>query len=137
MAESRFPSSKSTAGMAVQGDDAFRRMVESVRDYAIFLLDIQGHVASWNLGAERLNGYRADEIIGRHFSVFYPPAAIEKRWPQYELETAARLGHFEDEGWRVRKDGSGIDGFCFGLVDPVKSSDDPLLVDTFTWKSHR
>ena len=87
-------------------DEPFRRLVETVRDYAIFLLDAGGHVASWNLGAERLKGYRPDEIIGRHFSIFYPPAAIEKRWPQYELETAARLGVFEDEGWRVRKDGT-------------------------------
>jgi len=111
MAESRPPSSKNVAdrpgwGILQKRDDAYRRLVESVRDYAIFLLDTQGHVVSWNQGAERLKGYRPDDIIGRHFSVFYPPAAIEKRWPQYELETAARLGRFEDEGWRVRKDGS-------------------------------
>ena len=111
MSESRPPSNQNIADPAVpeilqKGDDAYRRLVTSVRDYAIFLLDTQGHVATWNQGAERLKGYRADEIIGRHFSVFYPPAAIEKRWPQYELETAARLGRFEDEGWRVRKDGS-------------------------------
>jgi PAS domain S-box-containing protein len=111
MAESRPPSHQDTVDTRVpeilrNGDAAYRRLVDSVRDYAIFLLDTQGHVVSWNPGAERLKGYRADDIIGRHFSVFYPPAAIEKRWPQYELETAARLGRFEDEGWRVRKDGS-------------------------------
>ena len=111
MAESSPPSHKNIAdrpawGILQKGDDAYRRLVDSVRDYAIFLLDTQGHVVSWNQGAERLKGYRPDDIIGRHFSVFYPPAAIEKRWPQYELETAARLGRFEDEGWRVRKDGS-------------------------------
>jgi len=111
MPESSPPSHKNIAdrpawGILQKGDDAYRRLVDSVRDYAIFLLDTQGHVVSWNQGAERLKGYRPDDIIGRHFSVFYPPAAIEKRWPQYELETAARLGRFEDEGWRVRKDGS-------------------------------
>ncbi len=87
-------------------DEPFRRLVEGVRDYAIFLLDTEGNVASWNLGAERLKGYKPSEIIGRHFSTFYTQAAIDKRWPQHELETAARLGRFEDEGWRVRKDGT-------------------------------
>jgi PAS domain S-box-containing protein len=88
------------------GDQPFRRLVETVRDYAIFLLDTEGNIVSWNAGAERLKGYSAAEIIGRNFSVFYPQPAIEKRWPQYELETAARLGRFEDEGWRLRKDGT-------------------------------
>jgi len=87
-------------------DEPFRRLVEGVRDYAIFLLDTEGNVASWNQGAERLKGYKPAEIIGRHISTFYPQAAIDKRWPQHELETAARLGRFEDDGWRVRKDGS-------------------------------
>ena len=86
--------------------DPFRRMVETVQDYAIFLLDPQGHVASWNPGAARAKGYAASEIIGRHFSTFYPQEAIERRWPQRELELAAEQGRFEDEGWRVRKDGS-------------------------------
>jgi PAS domain S-box-containing protein len=81
-------------------------MVESVRDYAIFLLDPTGVVASWNPGAERLKLYTADEIIGRHFSVFYPQKDIADRKPDYELEVAARVGRFEDEGWRIRKDGS-------------------------------
>jgi PAS domain S-box-containing protein len=87
-------------------DEPFRRLVEGVRDYAIFLLDTEGNIASWNLGAERLKGYKPAEIIGRNFSTFYPQAAIDKRWPERELEAAARLGRFEDEGWRVRKDGS-------------------------------
>ncbi len=87
-------------------DEPFRRLVEGVRDYAIFLLDTEGNVASWNQGAERLKGYRPAEIIGRHISTFYPQAAIDKRWPEHELESAARLGRFEDEGWRVKKDGS-------------------------------
>ncbi|HUI99987.1 MAG TPA: PAS domain S-box protein [Usitatibacter sp.] len=88
------------------GDQPFRRLVESVRDYAIFLLDTEGNILSWNTGAQQLKGYSAAEIIGRNFSLFYPQAAVDRRWPQCELETAARLGRFEDEGWRVRKDGT-------------------------------
>jgi PAS domain S-box-containing protein len=86
--------------------DQFRDMVAGVRDYAIFLMTPDGIVATWNNGAERIKGYRADEIVGRHFSVFYPPEAIEKGWPEAELTVAARDGRFEDEGWRIRKDGS-------------------------------
>ena len=86
--------------------DPFRSIVEQAQDYAIFLLDRGGHVASWNRGAQRIKGYAPHEIIGRHFSAFYPQEAIERRWPQHELEVAAREGRFEDEGWRVRKDGS-------------------------------
>ncbi len=84
----------------------FRLLVESVRDYAIFALDATGHIMSWNAGAERLKGYKASEIIGRHFSIFYPPERIEARFPEYELQVASREGRFEDEGWRVRKDGT-------------------------------
>jgi len=84
----------------------YRLLVESVRDYAIFALDAGGHVLSWNAGAERLKGYTAPEIIGRHFSVFYPPEKIAERFPQYELLMAEREGRFEDEGWRVRADGT-------------------------------
>jgi PAS domain S-box-containing protein len=90
----------------VWGEEPFRRLVESVRDYAIFLLDTSGHILTWNAGAERLKGYTRQEAIGRHFSMFYPREANERGWPQYELETAAQLGRFEDEGWRLRKDGS-------------------------------
>ena len=89
-----------------ESEARFRLLVETVRDYAIFLLDPQGHVATWNAGAERIKGYRADEIVGRHFSVFYPAAKVAEAFPQYELDVAAREGRFEDEGWRVRKDGS-------------------------------
>ncbi len=86
--------------------DPFRRLVESVRDYAIFLLDANGHIISWNAGAEHLKGYAAPEIVGRHFSVFYPAEARDRKWPEQELEMAAAKGRFEDEGWRVRKDGT-------------------------------
>ncbi len=84
----------------------FRLLVESVGDYAIFMLDPNGFVASWNIGAERIKGYRADEIIGQHFSRFYPADDVRAGKCEHELEIAARDGRFEDEGWRVRKDGS-------------------------------
>jgi PAS domain S-box-containing protein len=100
-------SSEETLKSALRmSESQFRRLVAGVRDYAIFLLDSQGHIASWNEGAERIKGYRADEIIGRHFSVFYPPESIARRWPEYELKIAGEEGRFEDEGWRLRKDGS-------------------------------
>jgi PAS domain S-box-containing protein len=89
-----------------QSDEVFRLMVEGVRDYAIFMLDPGGHIVSWNLGAQINKGYIAEEIIGKHFSVFYPQEKIDQRWPETELEMAQRDGRFEDEGWRVRKDGS-------------------------------
>jgi PAS domain S-box-containing protein len=86
--------------------DAFRLLVESTLDYAIFMLDASGVVVTWNLGAERIKGYAADEIIGRHFSTFYAQDSVDSGWPAFELREAARVGRFEDEGWRVRKDGS-------------------------------
>ena len=90
-----------------QASDAiYRLLVESIPDYAIFLLDAGGHVRTWNAGAERIKGYRREEIIGRHFSVFYPQEALDRHWPEYELEIAAREGRYEEEGWRKRKDGS-------------------------------
>jgi diguanylate cyclase (GGDEF)-like protein/PAS domain S-box-containing protein len=87
-------------------DKSFRLLVEGVRDYAIFLLDPQGRVASWNEGARRLKGYEEDEVIGCHFSRFYPPEDVEAGKPQRALDRALSDGRFEAEGWRVRKDGS-------------------------------
>jgi len=87
-------------------DELFRLLVDSVQDYAIFLLSPEGRVMTWNTGAERIKGYAASEIIGEHFSKFYPREASESGWPQRELEIAASLGRFADEGWRVRKDGT-------------------------------
>ncbi len=84
----------------------FQRIVDAVADYAIFLLDRDGHVRSWNAGARRIKGYAADEIIGQHFRRFYTDEAIGVGWPDKELETAGATGRVEDEGWRVRKDGS-------------------------------
>jgi PAS domain S-box-containing protein len=90
---------------ALGSEDSFRLLVESVKDYAIIMLDPTGHVASWNAGAERFKGYRAEEIIGKHFSCFYPAEAIQRGLPEQELKVAAKEGRFEDESWRVRKDG--------------------------------
>jgi PAS domain S-box-containing protein len=86
--------------------DLHRLMVASVRDYAIFMLDERGHIASWNVGAERIKGYTTAEILGRHFSTFYPAEDVDAGKPAMELRVAARDGRFEDEGWRVRKDGT-------------------------------
>ncbi|AMV17382.1 PAS domain S-box protein [Planctomyces sp. SH-PL14] len=83
-----------------------RLLVENVTDYAIFVLDPNGRVATWNPGAERIKGYKADEIIGQHFSKFYPQDVIDRGWPEQELRVATAEGRFEDEGWRLRKDGS-------------------------------
>ena len=87
-------------------EEGFRLMVESVTDCAIVMLDSEGRVVSWNTGAQRIKGYSAEEIVGQHFSRFYPPADIARGAPQHDLDAAAAQGRFEVEGWRVRKDGS-------------------------------
>jgi PAS domain S-box-containing protein len=89
-----------------ESEERFRLLVDSVKDYAIFMLDPAGRVATWNAGAERIKGYSAEEILGQHFSVFYPPEDVAQGKPQAELDTVERDGRAEDEGWRVRKDGS-------------------------------
>jgi PAS domain S-box-containing protein len=120
-------SSPSTRSALLSEAEAFRLLVENTTDYAIFTLDPNGHVASWNAGAARIKGWAADEIIGNHFSIFYTPEAKAKAWPDHELKEAARIGRFEDEGWRVRKDGTrfwanvvitalrGADGTLYGF----------------------
>jgi PAS domain S-box-containing protein len=90
--------------MLWESEERFRLLVQSVVDYGIFMLDPRGNIASWNIGAERIKGYRADEIIGKHFSIFYPPEDTGK--PEKEMEIARRDGRLEDEGWRLRKDGT-------------------------------
>jgi len=87
-------------------DEQLRLLVETVRDYAIFLLNPAGNVVTWNAGAERIKGYKADEIIGKHFSILYPVEDQQGGKPSKELEVAEAEGRIEDEGWRVRKDGS-------------------------------
>ncbi len=87
-------------------EERFRMLVGGVRDYAIFMLDPQGYIGSWNLGAQLLKGYTANEIIGKHFSIFYPPEDLAAGKPAHELEVATREGRYEEEGWRLRKDGT-------------------------------
>jgi PAS domain S-box-containing protein len=87
-------------------EERFRLLVESVNDYAIFMLDPTGHIVSWNPGAERIKGYKIDEVLGKHFSLFYTSEDVERKHPDHELEIAKAEGRFEEEGWRVRKDGT-------------------------------
>ena len=89
-----------------ESEERFRLLVATVKDYAIFVLDPTGHVATWNAGAQRIKGYAPEEIIGSHFSRFYCEEDVASGKCEMELEVAARQGRFEDEGWRVRKDGS-------------------------------
>jgi len=90
----------------IEGRSIYQLLIESVRDYAIFVLDPEGRISTWNIGAERLKGYKPHEIIGRHFSTFYGQEDIENRKPWRELEIAQKEGRVEDEGWRIKKDGS-------------------------------
>ena len=90
----------------IESERRFRCLVEGVVDYAIYMLDPKGHVTNWNKGAERIKGYSADDIVGRHFSLFYPPEDRQSGRPAMALTTALREGRFEGEGWRLRKDGS-------------------------------
>jgi PAS domain S-box-containing protein len=89
-----------------QSEAKFRLLVSGVKDYAILMLDTEGRIQSWSATAEKIKGYRAEEIIGKHFSLFYPPGDVERDKPASELRIAAGQGRMEDEGWRVRKDGS-------------------------------
>jgi PAS domain S-box-containing protein len=103
-----FAGAQAHGGSLAESVALYQLLVESVQDYAIFVLDGTGHVMSWNPGAERIKGYTRDEIVGRHFSTFYPPEDNAAGKPAWELEVAAREGRLEDEGWRVRKDGTRI-----------------------------
>jgi PAS domain S-box-containing protein len=89
-----------------QSEERYRLMVGAVKDYAIFMLDTKGHILTWNEGAKRNKGYTAQEIIGKHFSIFYTAPDLESKKPERELEIAVRTGKYEEEGWRVRKNGS-------------------------------
>ncbi|HEY3536077.1 MAG TPA: ATP-binding protein [Trinickia sp.] len=100
------PTSSVPSALEAPFEERFRILIESVQDYAIFMLDADGYVISWNPGAQKIKGYAADEIIGRHFSTFYPPEDVACGKPAAELAAAAADGSVEDEGWRVRKDGS-------------------------------
>ena len=120
------PIAKSGLAEALKhGGRVYQLMVDSVKDYAIFMLDSAGYIASWNQGAQRIKGYTADEIIGRHFSVFYTDDAKAIGHPQYELKVATAEGRFEEEGWRVRKDGSVF--WANVVITAVRDEDGSLI----------
>src|SRR5271156_277871 len=104
--------------------DVFRLLVEGIRDYAIFVLDPEGRVITWNPGAEAMKGYSRGEIVGKHFSKFYPAEAVQSGWPQRELALAEKEGRFADEGWRVRKDGSTF--WASVIISPLRAADGSL-----------
>ena len=108
-----------------QSEERFRLLIQNVRDYAIFMLDPQGRVASWNEGAQRINGYTAEEIVGRHFSTFYPAADVAAGKTKLELDVAAREGKYEEEGWRVRKDGTSF--WASVLITALRGSSGELI----------
>jgi PAS domain S-box-containing protein len=109
----------------LESERRYRRLVEAVVDYAIFQLDRTGHVTTWNPGAERIKGYRAEEIIGRHFSTFYAEEDRQAGVPTRALETAAREGRYEAEGWRIRKDGSRFRAFV--VIDAIRDEDGQII----------
>ena len=111
--------------VGIERKSIYQLLIESVRDYAIFVLDPEGRITTWNIGAERLKGYKASEIIGKHFSTFYGQEDIESRKPWRELEIVQREGRVEDEGWRIRKDGS---RFWANVIITALRGDDGSLV---------
>jgi len=116
---------KPTLKMVRQTDESFRLLVDSVKDYAIFILDQNGYIQTWNLGAQNIKGYTPDEIIGKHFSTFYPEEDLKSDKPAYELKVATEVGRFEDEGWRIRKDGSRF--WANVIITALRNSDGVLL----------
>lgn len=108
-----------------RSEEKFRLLVDGARDHAIFMLDTQGRVASWNSGAERIKGYKADEIIGRDFSIFYPQEDVDRGKPRHELEVAKKNGRCEDEGWRIRKDGSRF--WANVIITALRNEDGELI----------
>ncbi|MES2750723.1 MAG: PAS domain S-box protein [Pseudomonadota bacterium] len=108
-----------------QSEEQLRRLVQGVTDYAIYLLDADGYVSTWNAGAERIKQYSADEIIGQHFSKFYSEKDRQKGDPQKALETAAREGRFEKEGWRIRKDGTEF--WANVVIDPIRGESGKII----------
>ena len=110
---------------AIESERRFRLLVQGVTDYAIFMLDPEGYISNWNTGAERIKGYRADEIVGEHFSRFYTPQDIATRLPWRALETAKSEGRFVAEGWRQRKDGTKF--WASVVIDPIRAEDGDLI----------
>src|SRR5947209_11737867 len=116
---------KQPAQARLGGERMFHLLMENVKDFAIFMLDPEGHIVSWNTGAERILGYKEAEIIGRPFGVIFTPDDAEKRRPEYELKTAREVGRAEDERWHVRKDGSRF--WASGVVTPLRNEDGELV----------
>ena len=110
---------------ARQREEQFRLLVAAVQDYAIFMLDPGGNVSSWNAGAERIKQYKAEEIIGKHFSQFYPEEDVRNGKPDWELTVAQKEGRLEDEGWRIRKDGSRF--WANVIITAVRNSSGKLV----------
>jgi PAS domain S-box-containing protein len=108
-----------------ESEERFRLLVSNVRDYAIFMLDPTGHIMSWNEGAQRIKGYSAAEIVGRHFSAFYPAEDVQAGKTKWELEIAAREGKYEEEGWRIRKDGTSF--WANVLITAVRTPEGRLI----------
>src|SRR4030088_495198 len=104
----------------VNSEERSRLLVESIHDYAILMLDPDGLVTTWNKGAESINGYRSDEIIGRHYSQLYPQEDVLQGRPQHELAVAAAEGRFEEEGWRIRKNGTSF--WADVVITPIYDS---------------
>ncbi|WP_181303990.1 PAS domain-containing sensor histidine kinase [Rufibacter sp. XAAS-G3-1] len=119
------PEAVLTQSTTIQTEDRYKLLIENVTDYAIFLLEPTGHVATWNAGARRIKQYEAADIIGQHFSQFYTAQARDTGFPDFELREAKRLGRFEDEGWRVRKDGSVF--WANVIITPVYNSQKELI----------
>jgi PAS domain S-box-containing protein len=110
---------------SLKSEKFFRLLVDSVRDYAIFMLTPTGEVASWNAGAERIKQYSESEIVGQNYSVFYTPEDLARGLPQRNLRIAAEQGHFGDEGWRVRKDGTRL--WCSIVITPIQDEEGQLV----------
>ena len=108
-----------------RSQQTFQLLVASIQEYAVFMLHPDGRVATWNAGAERIKGYGAHEIIGEHFSIFYPPEDVAQGKPRWELEAAEREGRHEDEGWRVRKDGTRF--WANVMISPMRGPDGALM----------
>jgi PAS domain S-box-containing protein len=119
------PTLPSATRDATDAERLYRLLVSSVQDYAIFAMDPTGHILSWNAGAQRIKGYEPQEIIGRHFSAFYPPEDVAAGKTTWELEVAAREGRLEDEGWRVRKDGTRF--WANVIITALRGADGNLL----------
>jgi PAS domain S-box-containing protein len=110
---------------ALVGEDRYKLLVDAITDYAIYMLDRQGNIVSWNAGASRFKGYEAKEVLGTHFSRFYRSDDRDRGLPSLALKYAAEEGRFEGEGWRVRKDGSEF--WAHVIVDPIRDNGGDLI----------